>query len=234
MPIHYVLRDNKLTTTDLTDFAAIVIPVGSAGLEELATRMVERGSTTGKADILAVLEDLSGAVESLLLDGFRVNLPIVSFSTSIGKKFNGLTDTFDPARHTLDASASAGPRLKDAIRTKGTTQKDIAPVPAPVLLQFKDMTSGEINNHAKSGGIGEIKGENLKFDQTKTDEGIFFVPATGAAIKVAIVSTNLPKTLTCQIPTLTAAPFTLEVRVRLRGGTDLRVGTLNDTLTGVP
>ena len=80
MPIHYALYENNVTS-DLNDYAAIVKPIDSVDLD----RMIDRGSTTSRADILAVLEDVIGAAESLLLDGMRLN-------------FGGLVELFPRVR----------------------------------------------------------------------------------------------------------------------------------------
>ena len=72
MPIHYALFENNVTS-DPDDYAAVVQVIDNADLETLIRRMIERGSTTTRADILAVMEDAIGACESLLLDGMRVN-----------------------------------------------------------------------------------------------------------------------------------------------------------------
>src|SRR3989337_2724976 len=71
MPIKYILRDNKLTA-DPNDYRAIVTPTTSADLDAVVDRMLQRGTTVGRADILAVFDNLTEAVASMLLDGMRI------------------------------------------------------------------------------------------------------------------------------------------------------------------
>ncbi|MCK4342896.1 MAG: hypothetical protein KAY37_14375 [Phycisphaerae bacterium] len=73
MPIHYALFENNVTA-DPDDYAAVVQMTDTADLDTLIRRMIERGSTTTRADILAVMEDAIGACESMLLDGMRAPL----------------------------------------------------------------------------------------------------------------------------------------------------------------
>ena len=56
MAINYALFENHLTS-DPDDYAAQVKITGSAGLEVIAQRMIDQGSTVTKPDILAVLEE---------------------------------------------------------------------------------------------------------------------------------------------------------------------------------
>lgn len=233
MAIHYVLRDNKLTT-DPTDHTAIVVPTGAADQDDLINRMVQGGSTLGRADIAACLEQLASTLGAMLLDGLRVSLPIGSFSVSIDGKFTGAGDAFDATRHRLNVNVAQGPRLRDVLRTQGTTQKDVAALPTPVLTQFKNVTTGALNSTVKAGGLSEIKGDDLKFNATLADEGIFFVPGTGAAVKATVVSQNEPRTLTFQAPTVTAQLYTVEVRHRFSPTGPVRVGQLPVQVTGVP
>lgn len=56
MTISYVLHENHLTS-DPNDYLARVYVTGTVDVEGVIDRMIERGSTTTKADILAALED---------------------------------------------------------------------------------------------------------------------------------------------------------------------------------
>ena len=79
MPVHYVLRENKLTTNDPNDYRAIVVPTFSVDWEGLIKIIKERGSTTTEADLRAASVDIKGAILSVLLQGGFVNLDWVSF-----------------------------------------------------------------------------------------------------------------------------------------------------------
>jgi hypothetical protein len=234
MSIHYILRENKVTS-DPDDQYAVFSPSGSANLDDVVDRMVQQGSTVGKPDILAVVESLTAAVESMLLDGMRVNVGgLASFYTRVGGKFDGVADSFDPARHTLDVGITTGARLRKTVRSQGTTTKDTAALPAPVLLEFEDITSSTTNTQVSYQGLGEIIGDNLQFDENLSDEGIFFIEqGTSSVFQVSTVADNFPKKLIFQNPPISSsAQYNLEVRNRQSPGGPLRTGTLGITLQG--
>ena len=141
MPIHYALFENNITS-DPDDFAAIVQAVDSADLDRIVQRMLERGSTTTTADILAVLEDTIGACESMLLDGMRVNFGgLVELFPRMRGVFTSATDTYDPARHSLDVGANPGSRVRKAVRDNATVVKEEAVKPAPNPIEYRDVGS---------------------------------------------------------------------------------------------
>ena len=232
MPIHYALFENNLTA-DPDDFAAIVQVVDSTDLDALVQRMVERGSTTTRADILAVLEDAIGACESLLLDGMRVNFGgLVELFPRVRGVFTGATDAFDAARHAVDVGANPGARIRKTVRDNATLVKDEAVKPAPNPIEFRDIASDTSNGQVTPGNIGQLSGNRLKFDDAQADEGAYFMPvALGAATKVTTVQKNKPSQLVFLIPTLPAGDYQIEVRARISGGTELRTGRLDAILT---
>ncbi len=233
MPIHYALFENNVTS-DPDDYSAAVQVVDSADLDTLIRRMLERGSTTTRADILAVMEDAIGACESLLLDGMRVNFGgLVELFPRLRGVFNGVTDVFDPARHSVDVGANPGNRVRQTVRDQASVVKDEAVKPAPNPLEYRDVGSDTTNDQVTPGNIGQLSGSRLKYDATQADEGVYFVATLGGAeTKMTTVQKNKPAQLVFLVPAgLLAGTYYLEVRARVRGGTDLRTGTLDTVLT---
>jgi len=231
MPISYALFENNLTT-DPSDFAAVVQIVDSLDLEEIADRMIAQGSTTTKADILAVLEDLIAAIEAVLQEGGRVNLGgLFEMYPRIRGVFNGAMDTFDPTRHTIDVGCKAGSRVRNTVQSKATVNKQEAIKPAPNPLQYLDTATGD-STIITTGNIGTLVGHPLKFDQAAADEGIFINTFTGP---VQIPNTNIQKNKPGELVWLNPATLflgaaTIEVRARVDGGTELRTGLLDENL----
>ena len=233
MPIHYALFENNITS-DPDDFAAIVQAVDSADLDRIVQRMLERGSTTTTADILAVLEDTIGACESMLLDGMRVNFGgLVELFPRMRGVFTSATDTYDPARHSLDVGANPGSRVRKAVRDNATVVKEEAVKPAPNPIEYRDVGSDTTNDQLTPDNIGQLSGSRLKFDAAAADEGLFFLPlALGGETKADTVKRNKPAQLVFLVPTgLVAGQYRLEVRARISGGTELRTGRLDAVLT---
>ncbi|MCK4340147.1 MAG: DUF4469 domain-containing protein [Phycisphaerae bacterium] len=232
MPIHYALFENNVTA-DPDDYAASVQMTDTADLDTLIRRMIERGSTTTRADILAVMEDAIGACESMLLDGMRVNFGgLVELFPRVRGIFNGATDTFDPARHSVDVGANPGSRVRQTVRDTASVVKDEAVKPSPNPLEYRDVGSDTTNDQVTPGNIGQLSGSRLKYDATQADEGIYFVATAGGETKVATVQKNKPSQLVFLVPAgLLAGTYYVEVRARIRGGTDLRIGRLDSVLT---
>jgi len=235
MPIKYALFRNHLTT-DPDDFTAHVQITATVGPEELAKRIIDQGSTTTSADILAVLEDVAKAIEACLEEGMSVNIPgIANLRASIKGPFTGPKDKFDPSRNTVDVGASPGKRIRKYIRENAKVEKDDAIKPAPELLEFVDRTTGAVNDTVRANALSRIDGSLLKYDPTQPDEGIYFVqPEGGPETKVTVIDTNTATQLVFATPSdiVIANEYILEVRARISGGTELRVGRLDGMLTG--
>lgn len=231
MAISYALFENHLTS-DPDDYAAQVKSTGSAGLEVIAQRMINQGSTVTKPDILAVLEDAIKATESCLLDGYRVQLGgLCELFPRIKGVFNGITDTFDASRHRVDVGANPGARVRKTVREGAAVTKAETIKPEPALLQYVDLGSGETNGKITSGNIGTINGHRLKFDPDQDDNGIYFVNIDNAAeVKVTTIQKNKPGQLVFLAPSMPDGQYYLEVRTRFRDSAELRTGRLNEIL----
>jgi hypothetical protein len=231
MSIAYVLFENNLTD-DPNDYMAMVQPTGTADLDKVVERMIERGSTVTKADILSVLEDYYSAIENMVLEGLNVNTPMANYGVSIKGIFNGAEDSYDPSRHQLAGAISPGSRYRKTIRERGQTNKAEARKPTPNLVVYVDVNSGERNSLLTLGGMGQIIGHRLKFDPTDPAQGIFLVGADGVEAKITTVGKNMPGELMFLVPPmLPVGDYTLQVRATIYGSQDVRSGTLNDTLT---
>jgi hypothetical protein len=147
--------------------------------------------------------------------------------------FNGITDSYDPARHQVGVTASAGARLRDSVRQQAQVQKDETVKPRPAPVQYVDLASGTVDTTLTKGNIGTLNGARLKFDTGSADEGIYLVPTGGAAAtKITAIQRNKPAQLVFLTPAVLAAGgYWLEVRARTGNVTDLRVGRLDAVLT---
>lgn len=233
MSIKYVLQKNNLVEED-NKFAASVRIAGTAGLEEIADRIVDQGTTVRKPDVLAVLENMLTACDSMLLEGLRVQFGgLVDLFPKIKGSFDGPTDTYDPARHQIDIAAAAGKRLRDRFRTSATLERGEAIKPVPSLVSFVQtpLSGGLI---VMNGGIGTINGYRLRVNTAAADEGIYFVnTVTSAVVKAANLQRNTASMLVFLIPTLAAASYRLEVRTRYTPEGELRIGKLDGILTAM-
>ena len=233
MAIRYALYENNVTSTPAV-YMARTRTIGCANLDQIAARMADMGTTVTKADILAVFEDMSKAAVSLLADGFSVNFDgLCNLRCTIKGNFDGLSDSFDPARHSLNISANPGGQLLKAVTSTAEITQTETVIPTPAPAEFVDCSSDETNNTITPGNIGTVNGWRLKFDPAVADEGVFLIADDGSEIKAGSVSSNKAGHLTFLVPDLAgfAPDFRLEVRSRMAiDGGQLRTGRLDETL----
>lgn len=175
--------------------------------------MLLTGTTITKADANAVIEVFFSVISRAVAKGSSVNLPLVNIKAGIGGIFNGMDDFFDPDRHTKSANVTPGVMLSKVVED-ADVEKVFRPLAEPILLKYTDYNSNNsINSMLTAGGIGEIRGKQLKFDKDNLEEGIFFIASDGMATKVAVISNRTESKLVFFIP-LSLAPgnYTLEVR----------------------
>lgn len=231
MPIYFALYPNALTE-DPDDYYAVVQPAQVRDKEDIADRIIEMGSTVTRADVLSVLNDRDEVVRAMLLDGDRVNTPLVSLSVSIKGVFNGPGDSFDPSRHQFNVIATPKRDLETWVQKNAQSQKVEADRPEPMPQRFIDITTGELNSLITAGSVVNIEGRRLKFDADDPEQGVFFVADDGTASRAEKIARNTPSELIVVVPDdLPSGNYTLEVRAILRGVSDVRTGELPHTLT---
>lgn len=229
MAIKYYLQPNPITP-DPNDQSARVMTNTTHDVESITKEMLKRGSTITEADIRAVLNVFFEVVADEVAEGNTVNLPIVNIRPGISGVFTSVTDSFDPSRHIRKASLSTGIKLSQKM-DQAAVEKITQPTATPVLIEFTDINTQTTNSIATSAGIGQIVGEELKFNPDNPAEGIYFISAGGVATKVTIVASRTEGKLMFSIPTLAAGSYTLEVR-KGYGTTNIvtRSGSLPDAL----
>ena len=232
--LKYCLRENLLTP-DENDYMAQTADVRSFSLDEIIDLMMEKGSTLTKADTKAALQVYGEVVSALIKDGAAVNTPLMNTSLSISGVFNGATDTFDKKRHSVNLNLTAGPLLKDAA-AKIKCEKTEAADTNPYITEVTDLVSGKVNEVLTAGGIMQLVGSRLKFDQKDESQGIFFVAETGEAIRATVIAENKPARLMAIIPAdLPAGNRYVEVRTKYTvGGKPLKkakIGRFTKPLT---
>lgn len=231
MPIPYHLQDLPITP-DPNDKSGRVELRGTLDESALLPEMLKRGTGLSKQEILAVIDLYTDVVSDLVQEGFAVNTRLANFRPGIKGMFRSATDPFDPARHQFRASISEGLTLKKKMR-EATGERKAASVPAPVIIEYFDHATSTANGALTQGGIGEIIGQELKFDPARAGEGIFFInEADTSETGVQMLSVRTEGTLMFLVPAeLTAGEYILEVRRSYTSPADIRIGRFAETLT---
>ncbi len=229
MSLKFSLFENHLTI-EPGDFMAVTTDTETVELPDVVNRMGDYETTVGKTDILAVLEDFNKAVKSFVKEGANVHTPLFSISQSISGVFEARTESFDRSKHRVNINLHPGSELRDV---RGEISVDrVDGVPArPVPIDFRDITSGALNDVLTPGGVGELIGNNLKYDADDPQQGVFFIHTDGTETRAGTIARNKPSNLIFVIPSgLAAGSYTLEVRAILPGITNLRKGLLDAEL----
>ncbi len=229
MAIKYYLQPNPITP-DPNDQSARVVSNKVHDSESILKEMLKRGSTITEADIRAVLNVFFTVVSEEVADGNSVNLPLVNIRAGITGVFANATDSFDPSRHIKKANLSAGTDLLRKMN-EAKVEKINVSTAAPALIAYTDVHSQTTNSLLTPGGIGQIVGEELKFNPGNATEGIFFIAADNTATPAPIIASRTEGKIVFSIPALSSGDYTLEVR-KGYGSTNLvvRSGALQDKL----
>ena len=218
--LQYSLTENLLTEAP-DDFTALVQPMGTYDKEAIITEMLRRGSSLTRTDILAVFNGLEETVRDITRDGGTVNTPLFNTSFSISGVFDGAMDTFDGNRHKLNVNLTKGMVMRQA-ESHVAMEKTGTVTPQPTILEVKDSVSGKVNQQLTPGGVVELMGVNIKIVGENADCGLWFVPASGEAVKAQVIVQNKPSTIIAMIPKLSAESYTLKVMTQYTGGKPLK------------
>ncbi len=227
--IRYYLQPNYIST-DPNDQVARIVANNVFDTEAIIKLMLLRGTTLTETDIRAVVYLLCDVTCRAVADGNNVNLPIGNIRPGIIGIFNSATDSFDGSRHTKKATLSAGALLWEYME-KATVEKVLQPPASPALLEYFDVNTQLANARLTPGGIGQLAGDELKFNPANAAEGIFIINSTGTATQASIIASRTEGKLVFSVPTgLAAGNYTLEVRRGYGNAASIRTGTLNEVL----
>jgi hypothetical protein len=233
MAIQYAIHKNNLVDPTGGDYWAMVQYVGTADMNRVVERMMQRGSGVTPQDAQAALSLYHSTVETMVLEGYRVVTPLATFGAKIKGRFEHSEDSFNSARHKVEASVSAGTDIRRAVQEKAQLEQQEANKPQPRPEAFFDPISGERNGQVNPGRVGQVSGHRLKFDPADTSQGVFFIAADGNATRAAVVVMNTPRKIIFEVPAgLAAGSYILEVRAPI-GTSSIRHGRLVNTLTVV-
>ncbi|GMT50157.1 MAG: hypothetical protein IEMM0008_1696 [bacterium] len=177
MPVNYYLRKNPLTTP--TSFSGSVDETLTYDTDLIIQSIINRGSTVTKADIQAVITDLTEITLDALSKGARVNIEgLAQLYPAIEGVFTASSDSFDPVRHKLNIGARSSEQLKKRLRVAATINKQATPPIIPQINEVIDTFNGNINTTFTMTRVIHLNGERLKFDNSRADEGVFIVNDT--------------------------------------------------------
>ena len=219
MSLKYLLTKNLLTRR-VDDYIAKVVSARRYGLNDIIQRMLRRGTTATRADILAVIHLFIKVIKEIIEEGGMVHTDLFHTRFSIQGVFNGPDDAYDPKRHRLKLNLVAGKVLK-ALLTRIALEKTAPDQILPHILGFTDIVSERTNASITSGGVVEIIGSRLKIEGDHASNGVEFVAEDGTAHRVATLIDNKPTRLILIVPTLSPGAYTLRITTQHSGSNTL-------------
>lgn len=218
MLLEYTLSDNPITP-DPNDCTARVQNVTSYDLEAIKALMLDKGTTLTRTDIDAGTTNLCEALADCIAKGGTINIPLFRTSFSITGVFRDSTDTFDPARHSINLNLNPGPLLLEALK-KITLTKVAATDSLPQVVRVQDSTTKSINDQITPAGAIIINGSLLKIAGDHPSNGVYFIAQDGTATPVEIMVENNPSKLIVMVPALQAGTYTLQITTQYNGTGD--------------
>jgi hypothetical protein len=232
MPLNFYLLASPVKS-DRRLHRAVILKSRTFYFDDVVDRMVSRGSTITRAEVYAVFEELGLAIESIVKDGDRVVTQLFRIAPFISGAFENEEDNFDPARHEVNLKITPGDRFRETT-SEIPVEKIARSRQKPVLAQFKDNASDNLNTTITPGTACTIKGSLLKFDETDPNQGIFLIHTDTKVTRRVMgkLLRNKPAELIFNSPDdLVTGTYGLEVRTLLRRTRDIRYGALPYTLT---
>ncbi|MBK3517511.1 HU family DNA-binding protein [Carboxylicivirga marina] len=230
MPLRYSLVPNTLKTKS-GKYISSVNKNDSYTIEHVIEHMIRRGSTVTKAEALAVMEEFSHAIESLVSDGAHIKTELFNITPSIKGTFNDEHESFTHKKHQVKLNLRPGKRLlqiEQQIKVKQVTHQQRS----PQLIRFIDLHTKKTDGTFTPGQVASIKGRLLKFDETDPEQGIFLSNNDGHELKIEHIVKNKPSELLFIFPEkINKSIYSISVKAKLPRTQSVRQGTLNLQLT---
>lgn len=230
MKIKYYLVDNPMTE-DPNDCRAQVTGYEAVSEEEIFNYITRKGSGITTAEVMGNYQEIIEAHEYFLELGYGINTKFLKVRPTIQGVFTDSNDSFDSSRHQIKFNSKLGKRYNQVAQNVKTEK--VEPVSnAPVPYRFEDIASGTTNETLTPGGVADLTGTRLKFDEGDENQGIFFIATDGTSSKVSKVITKKNSQVVFMIPdALVAGEYTLEVRILPSGNKEIKKGVLEDKLS---
>ena len=208
--MNFFLTDNFITP-DPNDQTAIPTNIQSYSDEQIIDRILTRGTTLTRPDLLAAIRAYQEEHGHIVDEGNGFNTGLINAGPAITGKFNGVNDNFDHSRHSLHYNVNFSRTLRD--RIAGVKMHKVqAPATGPIITGIRDSVSGLSDGTLTPGGVLDIYGANLNVFPDLPDDGVYFLASGGAEYKAVTLVENKPARLILMIPPLSSGTYTLEVR----------------------
>jgi hypothetical protein len=193
--------------------------------------MTRTGSAITMAEAKASYEEIIGAMEYFLIEGYGINTEFIHIRPVIPGLFKDDEDRFDYSRHKIKFSTQLGKRYNhtaDNVKVEKVEATNNLPLP----VTFEDIASATVNNMMTPDGVASLRGLRLNFNQDDPVQGIFLIDSRKNEYRIGRILSQKGTHIIFQLPRdIMPEEYTLEVRMLLRGNKTIKKGTLTERLT---
>ncbi|GHU30817.1 hypothetical protein FACS1894172_04710 [Spirochaetia bacterium] len=217
--LEYTLEENLLSASQAGDYRAQVVNVSSYTMNEITDRIMKIGAGLTRSDVASVLEAMKQVIADILAEGSAVHFELFNAFPSIQGVFKSSDDNFDPLRHKVKINLQPGIALRASLNDV-KVKKVSGALTGTVIMSITDTKSGMVNEKLTPGRDIKIAGTKLKIAGDKPENGLYFVSATGEAVKVEAsdIVVNNPSEIIAVIPELAAGLYQVQLVTQYSGG----------------
>lgn len=201
------------------------------------SHLFESISGIRESEMLAVTNELRRTTIEAFGLGMTVCIPGFGVLRLIGGGTEDPTAADGGTPLSLTVNLLVDRSLQAAIAVPGMVEKTVVNQVErkPEINTVKDLATQASDSTMTPGALLTIRGKNLKFNNTKSEQGIYFVPASGTGEVIKCGVTTEPRTV--QVDALIPAGLTVgdsyyvEIRAVLSGSRKLKTGRFEQVLT---
>lgn len=190
-----------------------------------------------RSQMLAVTDELRRTTIEAFGLGLTVKIPGFGVLRLVGggTEDSSAADGGKPLSLTVNLLVDRG--LQAAVAVPGMVEKTVVNQQEilPQIATVQDLATEAIDSSMTPGALLAIQGKNLKFDKTKSAEGVYFIPASGTGEVVKCAMTTKPRTIQVDavVPEglVSGSSYYVEIRTVLRGSRKLKTGRFEQVLT---
>ncbi|HNF28188.1 MAG TPA: DNA-binding domain-containing protein [Leptospiraceae bacterium] len=225
--IKYSLVKSRLSTAGSSPYMAKTVQSDALSFEDFI-KAVSYGSTATAADVRAVMENLERVCTENLAQGRSINLGFCILKSMVKGSFNGPEDGFSEEKNWIKVKSLFSPSFekKVSLEAKISRISGVKSVPVPAGLTNH---SGTAENKMRAADLATLRGENLKFDSTVPEQGIFF-SGNGGEVKAIEYSQVKSKSVTFKVPAGLNPGSSYKLLVRNLFGKELRTGEMDSSI----
>lgn len=201
---------------------------GNVSYEAFVKEVADRSSIKD-SDVDGVVRNIIKILSRHLSAGRNVDTKVFRASTRFRGRFDSLEEGIQKNKHRAEMVFLPGRELKKEFQNEVHMEIVRKMTPRPEIYKVVNHSSGSTET-ISPGDLISINGLNLKFENSKLDEGLFLEGQDGQ-LRVQEYSQIGTNTISCKLPIGLQPGDEYQFLVKSRFGTNLREGRLESVLT---